>query len=210
MKLPRRGFLHLAAGTAALPALSRIARAQAYPTRPVRIVVPFPAGGQIDIIGRVMAQWFSERLGQQFFVDNRPGAAANIGTEAVVRSAADGHTLLMATVANAVNATLFEKLNYDFIRDMVPIASVNRIPLVLEVNSSFTSRTVSELIANARTNPGTINIGTPPKGTAPFMAAQLFKMMTGLDMVHVPYRGTPQLLPDLLSGRVQVAVDGIS
>jgi tripartite-type tricarboxylate transporter receptor subunit TctC len=163
VRLPRRKLLHLAAAAAALPAIMRTARAQAYPKRPVRIVVPFPAGGQIDITGRVIAQWLSERLGQQFFVDNRPGAAANIGTEAVVRSAADGHTLLMATVANAVNATLFEKLSYDFIRDTVPIASVNRIPLVLEANSSFPSKTVSELIANARANPGKINIATPPR-----------------------------------------------
>ena len=210
MKLPRRQFLHLAAGAAALPAVSRFAWAQTYPTRPVRMIVPFPPGGQIDIIGRLIGHWLSERLGQQFFVDNRPGAAGNIGTEAAVRAAADGHTLLLASVTNAVNATLFEKLNFDFIRDTAPVASINRIPLVLEVPNSFPAKSVPELIAYAKANPGKINIATPPKGTAPYMAAELFMMMAGVELVHVPYRGSPPMLIDLLGGQVQVAFDGIS
>ena len=210
MTLLRRRLLHLAAGVAALPVVSRITWAQTYPTRPVRMIVPFPPGGQIDIIGRLIGHWLSERLGQQFFVDNRPGAAGNIGTEAAVRAAADGHTLLLASVTNAVNATLFEKLNFDFIRDTAPVASINRIPLVLEVPASFPIRTVPELISYAKANPGKINIATPPKGTAPYMAAELFMMMAGVELVHVPYRGSPPMLIDLLGGQVQVAFDGIS
>ena len=210
MKLARRQFIRLSACAAIALDSAQVAWAQSYPTRPVRLIVPFQAGGQVDIIARVIAQWLSERLGQQFFVDNRPGGAGNIGTEAAVRSPADGHTLLLATVVNAVNATLFDKLSYEFVRDTVPVASINRIPLVLEVHPSFAAKSVSDLIAEARNNPGKINIATAPKGTAPFMAAQLFKMMGGIDTVHVPYRGTPQMLPDLLSGRVEVAFDGIS
>ena len=210
MNIFRRRLLHLAAGVAALPVVSRITWAQTYPTRPVRMIVPFPPGGQIDIIGRLIGHWLSERLGQQFFVDNRPGAAGNIGTEAAVRAAADGHTLLLASVTNAVNATLFEKLNFDFIRDTAPVASINRIPLVLEVPASFPAKTVPELIAYAKANPGKINIATPPKGTAPYMAAELFMMMAGVELVHVPYRGSPPMLIDLFGGQVQVAFDGIS
>src|SRR3954454_9283013 len=207
MKLPRRNFLHLAAGAVALPAVSRIAWAQAYPTRPARLIVPFAPGGQNDIIARIIGQWLSERLGQQFIVENRPGAATNIGTEAVVRAPPDGYTLLLAATANAVNATLFNRLNYDFIRDFAPVASINRIPGVLEVHPSFQAKTVPELIAYAKANPNKINIATPPKGTAPYMAAELFKMMASIDMVHVPYGGSPAMLTDLLGGQVQVVVD---
>jgi tripartite-type tricarboxylate transporter receptor subunit TctC len=210
MKLPRRTFLRLAAGAVALPAVLRIARAQAYPTRPVRLIVPFAPGGQNDIIARIIGQWLSERLGQQFVIENRPGAATNIGTEAVVRAPQDGYTLLLAATANAVNATLFNRLNYDFIRDFAPVASINRIPAVLEVHPSFQAKTVPELIAYAKANPDKINIATPPKGTAAYMAAELFKMMTGIKMVHVPYVGAPAMLTDLLGGQVQVVVDGIS
>ena len=209
-KLPRRKFLHLAAGAAALAALPHIARAQAYPTRPVRLIVPFAPGGQVDIIARIIGQWLSERLGQPFVIENRPGAAGNIGTEAAVRSAVDGHTLLLASATNAVNATLFDKLSYNFIRDFTPVASINRIPLVLEVHPAFQAKTVPELIGYAKANPDKINIATPPKGSAPYMAAELFKMMAGVNMVHVPYGGSPPMLTDLLGGRVQIAFDGIS
>jgi tripartite-type tricarboxylate transporter receptor subunit TctC len=210
MKLPRRRFLHLAAGVAALPAISRIASAQAYPNRLVRIVVPFPSGGQIDVIARLMTRWLSERLGQQFIVDNRPGAGANIGTEAVVRAPADGQTLLLASATNAVNATLFDTLNFDFVRDLAPVASINRIPLVLQAHPSFVAKTVPELIAYGKDNPGKIDMATPTTGTGPFMAAELFKMMSGVDLVHVPYRGEAQMLTDVLGGQVQVAFGGIS
>ena len=211
----RRDFIAAVGCAAALPsaifsASAQVVIAQSYPARPVRMIVPFPAGGQIDIVARVIAHWLSERLGQQFVVDNRPGAASNIATEALVRSPPDGHTLMFATVSNAVNATLFDKLNFDFIRDTVPVASINRIPLVLEVHPSFPALTVSDLVSEAKSKPGKINIVTPPKGTAPFMAAALFKVMSGVDVVHIPYRGTAQLMPDLLSGQVQVAFDGIS
>jgi tripartite-type tricarboxylate transporter receptor subunit TctC len=210
MKLPRRKFLHLAAGAAALPAVSRVAWAQVYPSRPVRIVVGFPAGGQIDIIARLMGQWLSDRLGQQFFIDNRPGAASNIAADAVVRAPADGYTLFLASATNAVNATLFDKLNFDFTRDTAAIASINRIPIVLEAHPSFPAKTVPELIAYAKTNPGKIDMASPTTGTAPYMAAELFKMMSGVDLVHVPYRGEGQMLTDLVGGQVQFAFGGIS
>ena len=210
MKSPRRKFLRLAAGAAAAPALARLAWAQAYPARPVRILVGFPAGGQIDIIARLIGQWLSERLGQQFYVDNRPGAASNIATEALVRAAADGYTLFLANATNAVNASLFDKLSFDFIRDTVPVASINRIPLVLEAHPAFPARTVAELIAHAKANPDKVSLASPPKGTAPFMAAELFKMMGGVEMLRVPYRGSAQMVPDLIGGQVQVAFDGIS
>jgi tripartite-type tricarboxylate transporter receptor subunit TctC len=211
MKLShRRQFLHLAAVAAALPVVSHVARAQAYPTRPVRIVVGFPAGGQVDIIARLIGQWLSERLGQQFFVDNRPGAASNIAAEAVARAPADGQTLLLASTTNAVNATLFDKLNFDFIRDTAAVASINRIPIVLAVHPSFPAKTVSELIAYAQTNPGKINIATPPKGTSPFMAAELFKIVAGVDIALIPYRGDAPALTDVLGGQVPAAFGGIS
>ena len=210
MKFPRRNFLCLAAGGAALPALSRIARAQAYPSHPVRIVVGVPAGGPIDISARLIGQWLSERLGQQFIVDNRPGAGGNVGTETVARAPADGHTLLMAFASSAINATLFDKLNYDFIRDIAPVASINRIPLVLETNPSFPARTVAELIAYAKANPNKVNLAHPGNGTAPHVAGELFKMMAGLNIVVVPYRGSGPMLTDLLGGQVQVTFDGLS
>jgi tripartite-type tricarboxylate transporter receptor subunit TctC len=210
MKLPRRKLLHLVAGAAALPAVSSFAWAQAYPARPVRLIAPFPPGGQIDIIARLIGQWLSERLGQQFFIDNRPGASGNIGTEAAVRAPADGHTLLLASATNAINATLYDNLNFNFIGDIAPVASINRIPIVLEVHPSFPAKTVPELIAYAKANPGKVNLATPSKGTGPYMAAELFKMMVGVDIVYVPYRGDAPALTDLLGGQVQAAFGGIS
>jgi tripartite-type tricarboxylate transporter receptor subunit TctC len=208
-KLPRRQFLHLAAGAAALPGLSRIARAQAYPTRPVRIVVGFAAGGPLDMVARIMGQWLSERLGQQFIVENRPGASRNIGTEAVVRAPPDGYTLLLATATNAINATLYDKLNFNFIRDIAPVAGIMRVPLVMEVNSSFPAKTVPEFIAYAKANPGKINMASGGNGTGNHVAGELFNTMTGISMVHVPYRGSAPALTDLIGGQVQVMFDGI-
>jgi tripartite-type tricarboxylate transporter receptor subunit TctC len=207
MKLPRRNFLHLAAGAAALPAVSRFARAQAYPSRPVRIVVGFPAGGTSDIVARVLGQWLSERLGQQFVIENRPGAGGNLATEAVARAAPDGYTLLLIGGANTVNATLFDKLNFDFLRDIGPVASVFETPLVMEVNPSVPVRTIPEFIAYAKNNRGSLNFATPGVGTPSHVAGELFKMMTGMDMLHVPYRGTGPMLTDLIGGQVQVAFD---
>jgi tripartite-type tricarboxylate transporter receptor subunit TctC len=202
MELPRRQFLHLAAGAAALPAVSRIARAQAYPARPVRIIVGFFAGGATDIAARLMGQWLSERLGQQFVVENRPGAGGNIATEAVVRAAPDGHTLLLVVDANAINATLYDKLNFNFIRDIAPVAGIIRVPFVMVVNPSFPAKTVPEFIAYARANPGKINFASGGNGGPSHLDGEMFKAMTAVDMVHVPYRTNP--LPDLLSGQVQV------
>jgi tripartite-type tricarboxylate transporter receptor subunit TctC len=204
MKLPRRNFLYLAAGAAALPALPRIARAQAYPTKPVRIVVGFAAGGAPDTIGRLMAQWLSERLGQQFVIENRPGAGSNIGTEAVVRASPDGYTLHMVAPPNAVNATLYDKLNYNFIRDIAPVASIGRAPNVMAVHPSFPAKTVPEFIAYAKANPGKVNMASGGNGTSDHVAGELFKMMARIDMVHVPYRGAAPALTDLLGGQVQV------
>ena len=210
MRLPRRRFLSLAAGAAALPAVSRIASAESYPSRPVRVVVGFPAGGPIDISARVISQWLSERLGQPFIVDNRPGASGNIADEGVVRSAPDGYTLLMANGADAVNPSLFKDMNFVFVRDLVPVAGVNRIPHVLEVNPSFPVHTVPEFIAYAKANPGKVNVATPGLGTGPHMGAELFKMMTGVDIVIVPYRGAGPMEVDVLSGQMQVAFDGMT
>jgi tripartite-type tricarboxylate transporter receptor subunit TctC len=210
VKLPRRQFLHLAAGAAALPTLPLIAKAQTYPARPVRIIVGFPAGGQIDIIARLIAQWLSERLGQQFFVDNRPGASSNIAAETAVQAPADGYTLFLATGTNAVNATLFDKLNFDFVRDTAAVARVSRIPYVLAVHLSFPAKTVPELIAYAKVNPGKLNLATPPKGTGPYMAAELFKAMAGIDIALIPYRGDAPALTDVLGGQVPAAFGGIS
>jgi tripartite-type tricarboxylate transporter receptor subunit TctC len=189
MKLRRRKFLHLAAGAAALTALSQIARAQAYPTRPVRIIVGFAAGGSPDIVARLMGQWLSERLGRQFVIENRPGGGSNIGTEAVVNSPPDGYTLLLVGTSGTINATLYEKLNFNLIRDIAPVASIIRGPLVMEVNPSVPAKTVPEFIAYARTNPGKINMASAGNGTPPHVAGELFKVMTGGDMLHVPYRG---------------------
>ncbi len=208
MKLPRRNFLHLAAGAATLPTISRIARAQAYPSRPVRLTVQVPAGGSPDIVARVIGQWLSERLGQQFVVENRPGASGNIGTEAVVRAPADGYSLLFAMSANAINATLYDNLRLSFIRDTTPVASIARIPLVLEVHPSVPAKTVPEFIAYAKANPGKINMASSGNGTPLHVAGELFKMMAGVDMVHVPYRGEAVALPDLVSGQVQ-AIFGV-
>ena len=208
MKLPRRQFLHLAAGAAALPALSRLARAQAYPTRPVRIIVGFFAGGATDIAARLMGQWLSERLGQQFVVENRPGAGGNIATEAVVRAAPDGHTLLRVVDANAINATLYDKLNFNFIRDITPVAGIIRVPFVMVVNPSFPAKTVPEFIAYAKANPGKINFASGGVGAPSHLDGEMFKAMTAVNMIHVLYRTNP--LPDLLSGQVQVTFRAMS
>ncbi len=209
MKLPRRQFLHLAAGAAALPAVSRVARAQTYPTRPVRWVVAAGAGSTADIVVRLMGQWLSERLGQPFVVEHRPGAGANIGTEAVVRAPPDGYTLLLVNPANAINATLYEKLNFTFVRDIVPVAGIIRGPFVMLVNPSFPAKTVPEFIAYAKAHPGTINFASGGIGFATHVAGELFKAMTGVDMVHVPYRGQAPAMTDLLAGQVQVMFDPV-
>ena len=203
MKLPRRRFLHLA-GAAALPAVSRVAWAQAYPTRPVRIVVGFPPGGAPDIFPRLMGQWLSERLGQPFVIENRPGAAGNIATESVVKAPPDGYTLLLAASANAINATIYDKLNFNFIRDIAPVASIDRDALVMAVNPSVPARTVSEFIAYAKANPGKISMASAGIGSTGHMSGELFKMMTGVTTLHVPYRGIAPALNDLLGGQVQV------
>jgi tripartite-type tricarboxylate transporter receptor subunit TctC len=210
MKNPRRSFLYLTAGAVALPAISRFARAQTYPTRPVHIILGFPAGGSSDVIGRVVAQWLSERLGQPFVFDNRPGAGSNIGTEMVVRAAPDGYTLLWTTSANAINATLYDNLSFDFVRDVAPIAGVFRVPNIMEVHPSVPAKTVPEFIAYAKANPGKINMASGGIGTTAHVAGELFKMMTGVDMRHVPYRGSAPALIDLLGGQVQVMFDLMS
>jgi len=209
MKLPRRQFLHLALSAAAVPAVSRIARAQAYPTRPVRLVVFFPAGGVGDILARLMGQWLSERLGQPFVIENRPGAGGNIGTEAVVRSPSDGYTLLWATSPNAINATFYDKLNYNFIRDIAPVAATIRVPNVMVVNPSLPVKTVPEFIAYAKANPGKLNMASGGNGVPSHVAGELFKMMAGVDMLHVPYRGSAPALTDLLAGQVHVMFDAM-
>jgi tripartite-type tricarboxylate transporter receptor subunit TctC len=204
MQFPRRAFLHLAAVTAVTPAVLRCASAQAYPVKPVRLVVQVPGGSAPDIIARVIAQWLSERLGQPVVIDNRPGASGNIATEAVIRSAADGYTLLFCMSANAINATLFDNLRFSFARDSAPVALIGRIPLVMEVHPSVPARTVPEFIAHAKANPGKINMASSGNATPLHVAGELFKMMAGVDLVHVPYRGEPVARPDLLSGQVQV------
>jgi tripartite-type tricarboxylate transporter receptor subunit TctC len=203
MKLPRRRFLHLAAGAAVLPTVSGIARAQTYPTRPVRLIVGFAPGGVFDIVARLMGQWLSERLGQQFIIENRPGAGGNIGTEAVVRAPPDGYTLLLVGLSSAINATLYEKLN--FVRDIAPVASISRETNVMVVHPSFPAKTVPEFIAYAKANPGQINMASGGNGTVAHVAGELFNMMTGVSMVHVPYRGNALALTDLLGGQVQVS-----
>jgi tripartite-type tricarboxylate transporter receptor subunit TctC len=207
MKLPRRKFLHLAAGAAALPALSRIARAQAYPVRPVRIFVGFAPGGAVDILARLVGQWLSERLGQPFIIESRLGAGSNIATEAVVRAPPDGYTLLLVAPANAINATLYDKLNYNFIRDIAPVAGIMRVPNVMEVNLSVPVKTVAEFIAYANANPGKLNFASAGNGSASHLSGELFKMLTGVDMVHVPYRGAPPAVTDLLAAQVQLMFD---
>jgi tripartite-type tricarboxylate transporter receptor subunit TctC len=206
MKLPRRQFLHLAAGAAALPSLSCIARAQAYPSRPVRIIVPYAPGGAPDIVARVMAQWLSERLAQPFVIENRPGAGGNIGTEAAARAAPDGYTLLYVVTANAINATLFDNLKFNFIRDITPVAGIIRVPNLVSVNLSLPVETIPQLITHAKANPGKLNFGAPTAGTVP-LSGELFKMMTGVNIVHVPYTNSAQAVTDLLAGQMQVSFD---
>jgi tripartite-type tricarboxylate transporter receptor subunit TctC len=204
MKFPRRGFLHLAAAAAALPAVSWIASAQNYPSRPIRIVVGFPAGSGVDVVARLMGPSLSERLGQPIVIENRPGAGSNIATEAVVRAAPDGYTLLWVGPPVAINATLYDKLNFNFLRDIAPVAGLNREPNVMLVNSSSPAKTVPEFIAYAKANPGKISMASVGNGSVSHVAGELFKMMAGVDMVHVPYRGAPPALTDLLGGQVQV------
>ena len=202
--LQRRKFLQLAAGAVALSAVSRIARAQGYPSRPVRIIVPFAPGGSTDITARLIGQWLSERLGQQFLTENRPGAGSNIGTEVVVNAPPDGYTLLLVGASSAINVTLYEKLNFNFLRDITPIAGIISIPFIMAVGPSFPAKTVSEFIAYAKGNPGKVNIASGGNGTAGHLSGELFKMMAGVNMVHVPYRGEAPALTDLLGGQVQV------
>src|SRR5215813_6495141 len=204
MKLPRRTFLHLAAGAAALPAVSRIAWAQAYPSRPVRIIVPLGPAGATDITARLVGQWLSERLGQQFVIENRPGAGGNIGTEAVVHAAPDGYTLGLFGAPSAINATLYDKLNFNFIRDIAPVAPIVRFPYIMVVTPSVPPKTLHEFIAYTKANPGKISMASPGIGSTPHVSGELFKVMTGTNMVHVPYRSAAAVITDLLSGQVQL------
>jgi tripartite-type tricarboxylate transporter receptor subunit TctC len=209
MKLPRRDFLRLAAGVAALPAVSRNTSAQAYPSRPIHLILTTTPGGPADVVARLMGQWLSERLGQPFVIENRPGAGSNIGTEAVVRAPADGYTLLLVAAGNASNATLYDKLNFNFIRDIAPVAGLIRAPFVMVVNPSFPAKTIPELIAYAKANPGKINFASGGTGYASHLSGELVKMMTGVNMVHVPYRGQAPAMTDLLGGQVQVMFDSV-
>src|SRR5512139_3732489 len=204
MKFPRRTFLHMAMGAAALPAVPRIARAQAYPSRPVRIIVGFPAGGATDIQARLMGQWLSDRLGQQFIVENRSGASGNIGTEAVAKAAADGDTLLQIVTPHAINSALYSNLNFDFARDIAPVICSARLAYVVVVNPQVPVKTIPEFIAYAKANPGKINYGSAGPGTPQNIGCELYKMMAGVDLVHFPYRGGTPAITDLISGQVQV------
>jgi tripartite-type tricarboxylate transporter receptor subunit TctC len=210
MKLARRQFLHLATVAVALPAVPRIARGQTFPTRPVRVMVGFAAGGPTDILARLIGQWLSERLGQPFVIENRPGAGGNIVTEAVVNAPADGYTLLLVAPANTINATLYDKLNFNFIRDIAPIASIMRSFYVMEVNPSVPAKSVPAFIAYAKAHPGKINMASAGSGTPQHVAGELFKLMTGVEMVHVPYRGSAPALADLMGGQVQVMFDNMT
>jgi tripartite-type tricarboxylate transporter receptor subunit TctC len=209
MKLRRRQFLQLATSAVALPVVPRIARAQAYPTRPARIIVPYPAGAFADISARLVGQWLSEHFGQQFVIENRPGAGGNIGTEVAVRAPPDGYTLLLINTGNASNATLYPKLNFVFIRDISPVAGIVRVPHVMEVNPSFPAKTVPEFITYAKANPGKVNMASGGIGAPTHLSGELFKLMTGVNLVHVPYRGGAPALADLLGGQVQVMFDQI-
>src|SRR6266478_4633166 len=209
MRLLRRQFLRLAAGAAVFPAAPHIATAQTYPARPVRIIVGFPPAGAADIIARLIGEWLSERLGQPFIIENRPGAGGNIGAEAVVRAPPDGHTLLLVATPNAVNATLYDKLNFDFIHNIAPVAGLDRAPYVVEVNPAVPARTVPEFIAYAKANPGKISMASAGIGSGPHLAGELFKMMAAVNTVHVPYRGQGPALTDLLAGQVQFYFAGI-
>src|SRR5713101_4954543 len=204
MKFRRRTFMHLAVGGAALPALSRVARAEAYPSRPARLVVGFPPGGATDIMARLIGDWLSQRLGQQFIVDNKPGVSGNIGTEMVAKAPADGYTLLQVVTPNAINAALYSNLGFDFVKDIAPVAYMARLAYVVVVNPSVPAKTLPEFIAYAKANPGKINYGSAGSGTPQNNCCELFKMMTGLDLVHVPYRGGAPAINDLLSGHLQV------
>jgi tripartite-type tricarboxylate transporter receptor subunit TctC len=208
-KLPRRKFLCLAAGTAAFPAVARIAAAETYPARPVHLISSFAAGGPNDLLARLIGQWLSERLGQPFIVDNRPGAGGNIGAEVAAKAPPDGYTLLMLAPANVVNVTLYDKLDFNFMRDIAPVGGLTRVPEVMEVNPSFPAKTVPEFIAYAKANPGKINMASGGNGSAAHVAGELFMMMTGIDMVHVAYRGLAPALTDLLAGQVQVIFDSV-
>ena len=210
MTFRRRGFMHLAVGAAALPAVPRIARAQAYPSRPVRIVVGFPAGGATDIQARLMGEWLTERLGQQFIVENKPGASGNIGTETVAKAPADGYTLLQVVTPSAINASIYTNLSFDFIRDIAPVVYVARLAYVVVVNPSVPVTTIPELIAYAKANPGKINYGSAGQGTPQNIACELFKMMTGVNLVHVPYKGGAPAVADLIAGHVQVIFAPVS
>jgi tripartite-type tricarboxylate transporter receptor subunit TctC len=207
MKLPRRQFLHLAAGVAALSALSRFAGAQTYPSRPVKIIVGQAAGSASDIIARLIAQFLSEKLGQQFLVEVRPGAAGNIATEAVTRTAPDGYTLLLVNSQNAINVALYEKLSFDFVRDIAPVGRVQSVPLVMEVHPSVRARTIPELIAYAKANPGKLNMASAGIGGPQHIAGELFKFMAGVDLTHIPYKGTTPAVTDLVAGQVQIMFD---
>ena len=209
MELPRRRFLQLAAGAAAFPTVSRVAWAQSYPTRPVRIIVGFTPGGTTDIAARLIGQWLSERLRQQFIIENRPGAGSNIAAEAVVNAPPDGYTLLLVGAPNAINATFYEKLNFNFIRDIAPVGGIIRTALIMQVNSSVPAKTVPEFIAYAKGKPGKINMSSAGNGSAPHVAGELFKMMAGVNMVHVPYRGAAPSLSDLIGGQVQVTFESM-
>jgi tripartite-type tricarboxylate transporter receptor subunit TctC len=209
MRLPRRTFLRLTAGAIALPAISRIAGAQTYPSRPIRIIIGYTPAGSADITARLMGQWLSERLGQTVVIENRPGAGTNLATEAVVRAPADGYTLLLVAPANAINATLFEKLNHNYLRDIAPVAGINRFPNVMEVNPSVPAKTVPEFIAYAKANPGKLSMASSGAGSTIHMSGELFKMLTGISMTHVPYRGSAPALTDMISGQVQVMFDNI-
>ena len=209
MTLPRRTFLQFAAASVALPAVSRMAGAQAYPSRPIRIIIGYTPAGSADITARLMGQWLSERLGQTVVIENRPGAGTNLATEAVARAPADGYTLLLVAPANAINATLFEKLNHNFLRDFAPVAGINRFANVMEVNPSVPAKTVPEFIAYAKANPGKLSMASSGAGSTIHMSGELFKMMTGISMTHVPYRGSAPALTDMISGQVQVMFDNI-
>jgi tripartite-type tricarboxylate transporter receptor subunit TctC len=210
MKLPRRRFLHLAAGAAALPALPRVASALEYPTRPVHLIVGYAPGGTNDISARLMGQWLSERLGRQFVIENRPGAGSNLATETVVQAPPDGYMLLLVNTSNAINATLYDKLNFNFIRDVAPVAGIMRSPQVMAVNPSLPPRTVPEFIAYANANPGKVNMGSAGIGSVTHICGELFKMLSSVNLVHVPYRGGGPALVDLLGGQVQVMFVGIA
>jgi tripartite-type tricarboxylate transporter receptor subunit TctC len=210
MQFPRRHVLRVASVPLALPFVLRWARAETYPSKPIRMFLGFPAGGQVDIITRLVGQGLGERLGQTFVVENKPGAGGNLGAQALIGSAPDGYTLFFATTANAINTTLFANLPYDFARDVTAVAPVNRIPLVLQVNPSFPARNLAEFIAYAKANPGKVNIASPSAGTPPYLCVDLLKMMTGIDITHVPYLGESQMLTDLLGGQVLASFGGIS